>query len=236
MPLVSIAALGGLWGCGESSNSDSDDSALPQADQPDLDEPETVEPEPEPGESVVGNPEDRSCSGLSLSFMNLDAESIDPATSEDQFGVLDSWELMTGNTSSTPYGSGGYPTAGEGQGSRLFTGGYEALSVAHVTTDLSANVAGCRFVFSADIGGFAQQEDNATVEIAYMGSSEEVLSALEIGPITAGDRQGETALLPVEATGTIPDTAVQARITITQIRVSGTANDGYVDNIAIALE
>jgi len=232
MPLSLIVALVAMQGCG-SSNSDSNDSDQPQVDQSG---PGTNAPESEPLDPNVSDAESTSCTDLSLGFNNLGAESVEPATSDDLFSVLTSWEIVTGNTSSTLYGSGGYPEANEGQGSRLFTGGNEATSMARQTVVLAANVVGCDFVFSAEVGGFAEQEDNASVEISFFGSSDEVLSTNTLGPVTPDDRQGETALLPLEATGTIPDTAVLAQITITQTRETGNANDGYLDNILVTLQ
>jgi len=83
------------------------------------------------------------------------------------------------------------------------------------------------------------QNRNATCECtSHQGSwlvkSNRIVTELIESHISAEDRQGETALLPIEAVGTIPDSAVLARVTITQNRISGRAHDGYLDNIAIA--
>jgi len=93
------------------------------------------------------------------------------------------------------YGLSGFPTAIEGQGTRLFTGGSEQTSISQQTVAVDANV----------------------------------------GPVSAEDRQSESVLLPLEINGSIPTDATQAQITITQNRISGSANDGYVDNIALTL-
>jgi hypothetical protein len=178
---------------------------------------------------------DPSCVDHSLGFENTGAEDVDPTTSNDQFGVLTSWNPIVGNTSSTLYDQGDYPVASDGQGSRLFTGGNIQFSQAVQSKTLSADVVGCNFVFSAEIGGYLTQEDNATVELLFLASSGDVLSTTTLGPVNSQERQGASILLPVEANGTVPEAAVQAQLIISQNRLAGVANDGYVDNIDVTL-
>lgn len=202
---VSIFSISAL-GCGNSSSS---------TDEPASDNPNA------------------GCSGLQLGFQNLDAEGFDTSDEQATFAELDIWTITSGNTSSTAYGQGGYPEAEADQGQRLFTGGNDEISIAEQNIALPPDLAGCEITISADIGGFGSQEDNAVVELTFMDSTGAVLSTSTLGPVTASERQNSSVLLNNSLTGTIPAEAVQTQLRITQTRLEGTANDGYVDNIII---
>ncbi len=56
-----------------------------------------------------------------------------------------------------------------------------------------------------------------------------------MGPISSADRNGETTFLPRSATGPLPAGTRQISVVITSTRQSGSYDDGYTDNVSVAL-
>jgi hypothetical protein len=154
-----------------------------------------------------------------------------------------SW-TTTASFTATQYGAPGFPTPAQstsiGGGRNFFAGGNTALATATQTVDVSAARsqidAGTQPVtLSGYLGGFASQADTMTVTATYLGASGNSLGSLRIGPVTAADRSGQTALLRRAVSGTIPVGTRSVRVVMTATRLEGTSNDGYADNISLTL-
>ncbi len=154
-----------------------------------------------------------------------------------------SW-TTTASFTATQYGATGFPTTAQsasiGGGSNFFAGGNTALATATQTVDVSAARsqidAGTQpATLSGYLGGFASQTDTMSVTATYLGASGNSLGSLRIGPVTAADRGGQTALLRRVASGTIPVGTRSIRVVMTATRLEGTSNDGYADNISLTL-
>jgi hypothetical protein len=154
-----------------------------------------------------------------------------------------SW-TTTASFTATQYGAPGFPTTAQstsiGGGRNFFAGGNTALATATQTVDVSA--AGSQIdagrqpaTLSGYLGGFASQADTMTVAATYLGASGNSLGSLQIGPVTAADRGGQTALLRRATSGTIPVGTRSIRVVMTATRLEGTSNDGYADNISLTL-
>ena len=152
---------------------------------------------------------------------------------------------VTGDLTTVQYGaSGGFPTAavsaGIGGGNNFFAGGNSPLSTATQTVDVSGSAAAIdagtiTASLSADLGGYATQDDSMAVTATYLSASGASLGSLTIGPVTAADRNGQTTLLPRAAAGSVPAGTRSIEVVMTATRQEGTFNDGYADNLSLSL-
>jgi len=92
------------------------------------------------------------------------------------------------------------------------------------------------FNFSAWIGGYAGQDDNAQASLTFIDQSNlKVGNTITIGPVLAVDRGSITSLVFRQANGLIPVGARSFMVMVTMTRTSGTDNDALIDNIAVLL-
>ncbi len=144
-----------------------------------------------------------------------------------------------------PYGVPGFPSATDATapltpGRNFFAGGDSAAAVAVQDIDLSAfatsiDAGTAAYDFSADLGGFADQEDNATVEADFLDQTSNLLMLTTLGPVTAADRGNVTGFLHQDSTGMMPAQTRTVELFITLTRVSGSYNDGYADNVSFVV-
>ena len=107
------------------------------------------------------------------------------------------------------------------------------------TTDLSDFFIGnqvLRFSLSAWIGGFDDQDDRVSVSLVFLNETMSKLdNVITIGPVFTADRKNQSKLLFKNATGFVPDGTYSLEVYVQFTGVSGLHNDGYVDNIVLAL-
>jgi hypothetical protein len=160
-------------------------------------------------------------------IINGDAEAA--AGSPDGNPVATPSWTVGGEATALQYGaSGGYPQATDpgpaNRGNNLFAGGAN-----DATSTLTQTIS-----LSAYLGGFEGQEDNAVLSVSFQNGTTEVGTG-HVGPVTAADRGSVTGLLARTATGAVPAGTRSAVVTLTATRLEGTANDGYADNLSLAL-
>lgn len=185
-------------------------------------------------------------------IQNPGAESDVGSTDASCGGDLDvsGWAPETGTFSAIQYGTGDFPSTAEsaeiGGGSNLFTGGCPSTNVstgeqtAGVTEAAPEIDAGqVTATLSGYLGGFSGQDDQATVEVFFLGPEGGDLGSagadLAIGPVTAADRANLTDMLLRSANSGVPvgTRSILTRLTLT--RFSGSSNDGYADNLSLTL-
>jgi hypothetical protein len=137
-----------------------------------------------------------------------------------------------------------FPTLDDGArisgGANFFAGGPDGdVDTATQVIDVSAAAAeiqaGVTATLSALIGGYAGQDDNATVSAQPLDAAGTALAPpTVIGPVLAAERDGNTDLLRKSASMSIPLATRRILITITANRTSGQYNDGYVDNVSFS--
>jgi hypothetical protein len=164
---------------------------------------------------------------------------------------IPAWTGTTNFTEHTydPAGSANFPdtnasTAIAG-GSQFFAGGPDngtgnSVETAMQTVDVSMAAAeidagGVAATLSADLGGFAGQEDQAEVAATFVGAAGQQVGDLTIGPVTAEDRSDTTGLLPRAGSITVPQGTRAIRVTMTATKFAGAYNDAYLDNISLSL-
>jgi uncharacterized protein (TIGR03437 family) len=140
---------------------------------------------------------------------------------------------------------GGYPTASSPgsptRGANFFTGGpSNANSSITQQVDVSAMVSqidsgSYPYSLSAYIGGYQTQGDNAKVTITFRSGFSAQLGTATIGPVTAGARSSTTGMILKSATGSVPTGTRTILVKVEFARTEGSYNDGYVDDIHLAL-
>ncbi len=178
---------------------------------------------------------------------NGDAEAAAGSPSGAFVGVPN-WRAGAPQMSMTvvPYDApGGFPslatdTVPAVHGRNFFAGGGSGVAVSVQDVDLSPLAASIdagsvSYDCSADLGGYLDQEDNATVEYDFLDQATHLLSQVILGPVTAADRSHLTGLLHQEATGAVPAQSRSVEMIVTLSRVTGPGNDGYADNISLVL-
>lgn len=156
------------------------------------------------------------------------------------------WTLPPGGTfTAVKYGAtGGFPTASDPgpqkRGANFFAGG-PASSIARADQTISLAsytgiiASGATYKLAAWLGGFAGQDDNTTVTIAWEKASGTLLGAVMIGPVSAADRHNVTGLLFRAKKGTVPHGTTKAVVNVEMSRAAGSYNDGYADNLSLTI-
>jgi PASTA domain len=167
-------------------------------------------------------------------------------TSPTTVAAPPSW-ATSGALSQVAYGSAGFPSlveaARDGAGTAFFAGGpATAASSASQSVDISADAipidyGAASITLSALLGGFADQQDQASVTATFKNAAGSPLGAVTIGPVTRSDRGGLTALLRRTASAVVPSTT---RTITVEIDAANPGNptaydDGYADDVGLFL-
>ena len=176
--------------------------------------------------------------------VNGNAEADTGAASDTQVITPSGWKT-TGQLTAVQYGiPGGFPGPNspgpKHRGSNDFEGGDAARSTASQTISLLPSRAAIktgtvRYVFSAWLGGFENQHDNATVTVRFLSASGTSLGSATLGPVTPLQRHQITGLLYRLKSGMLPKRTTQAVVTLVITRTEGNYNDGSADNISLVL-
>jgi len=135
----------------------------------------------------------------------------------------------------------GYPQAPapgpNDRGLRIFAGGISTLAELHQTIDLTGQ-AGMPFTLCGFLGGFASQNDNATLTAKFKDAGALPTGTdATIGPVLAADRNFTSGLCLRSTSGTVPIGATQVEVVLTfnNLTAGGPFNDGYADNLHFVL-
>jgi len=89
---------------------------------------------------------------------------------------------------------------------------------------------------SAWLGGYTGQDDNAEVTLSfYNQDGTKIGNAITVGPVLSSDRKGITELVFQQNTGKVPVGTRSIQLLVGFTLVSGSDNDGAVDNITAVL-
>jgi hypothetical protein len=183
--------------------------------------------------------------GVNL-ILNGDAED-GGASPSGAFVGAPHW-VSTGRFTVVPYGApGGFPAADGSDlipathGYNFFAGGNSPGSQGIQTVDLTAGSAAfdagtVTYVVSGDFGGFASEDDNASMTLQFQDSQQLAIGGLiTVGGFTSADRGGKTGLLHSSASGKVPTGTRYFQVIVKMVRTAGTYNDGYADNLSLVL-
>ena len=157
---------------------------------------------------------------------------LQPFSSKTTFGELDS----------------GFPVltspAGPNRGDSFFYGGGETpsrgtqlINVSEIASQIDAGAV--QYNLSAFLGGSGGQSDESEVSAFFWqgpGASG-FIGSDSIGPVTPAERAFQTGLLLRSASGTVPfgTRFIEVRISMSSLVLSGSRNDGYVDEASLVL-
>lgn len=83
----------------------------------------------------------------------------------------------------------------------------------------------------AQLGGWSNQGDNASVKAEFLSSAGAVLGSISVSPVA-----GTNQMFQLEtASGTVPAGTRSIKVTMTSVYVAGVTNDGYLDNLFLEL-
>jgi Ca2+-binding RTX toxin-like protein len=129
-----------------------------------------------------------------------------------------------------------------GGGHAYFAGGPTGGtgSLAHQVVDLSAHAAaidagGVTADLAGQFGGFSSQNDRMTLTANFMDATGNIIGSLTIGGVTNADRLNESTLLARFGALAVPVGARSVDLVLTAIFSAGSYNDGYADNLSLAL-
>jgi hypothetical protein len=141
---------------------------------------------------------------------------------------------------------GGFPGVGDPGvsvgGNNFFSGGNSApISTGTQSVDVSSGAslidAGtASYDLSGYLGGYATQDDNATLTISFLSDLGAVLGTAEIGPVLAADRGDATGLLFRDTSGFVPIGTRSLGVELLMTKITGFDNDGYADNLSLVLQ
>jgi hypothetical protein len=151
----------------------------------------------------------------------------------------------SGQATAAQYGVNGWPTLTDpgpaNRGLNLFSGG-PGNDMSSLTQSISVSqfaslidTGGVTYALSGWLGGFADQDDNATLTVTFQNASNVALGTGSIGPVMASERSSASGLLQRSSTGAVPAGTRTVYVVLSLIRASGSANDGYADNLALVL-
>lgn len=182
--------------------------------------------------------------GVNL-IVNGDAEAALGADSDNIAASVPAWTRTSNFTTLTYDGAGGNIRSTDpgpaNRGSNFFAGGpNSALSSATQNIDVSSAAASVdggavTYQFSAYLGGWSFQYDNAVITADFKNANGTTISTAALGPVTRDDRGSQTGLFPRSTSGTLPAGTRTVTITMTMYRIDGAYNDGYADNLSLVL-
>ncbi len=137
----------------------------------------------------------------------------------------------------------GFPSSADpgpaDRGENFFAGGGVSYS-----TDISQLIdlaplalaidSGATYELSAWLGGYADNNDRASLTASFLARDGSELGSATVGPVWASDRGDATGLLYRETTGTVPQGARMVEVTLDATWSWGN-NDGYADNLSLVI-
>jgi hypothetical protein len=196
-------------------------------------------------------------------LVNPGAEAGDPSLSGYASVTVPGW-TVTGTPTVIKYGTPRrypWPTSSPGptfpaflgfpstqsappdSGVQFFGGGPVATSTLSQTVDLSPAAAQIDtgtvpYQLSGELGGFTIDPSAASVTVTFLGAGGDPLGTGKIKAVTVLDRLFQTKFVERQTTGTIPDGARSAVVTVTLQDgdpVLGHYNDAFADNLSLTV-
>jgi hypothetical protein len=174
-----------------------------------------------------------------------------PFTTSELLVNGDAEQGATGWTASGPessieaeeYGAPDFPAATDPspitRGNHFFRGSANPNVDAHQEIDVTpfaARIAtGLHFKIQAHLGGYADQDDHASIVIRLLAADGTALDTSTLGGPLAAERLGMTGLVGCSLDGKLPEATRRIDVHLVMRRAGGTGNDGYADNLSLVL-
>ncbi len=182
---------------------------------------------------------------------NGNAEDPNQGVGTGQVVRLRSWTAPAdSNLTVVAYGRQGFPGFNDllppDPGHAFFAGGPDvASSSAEQVIDLTGQWAGwlaaidagrLTFRLSAYLGGFTGENDSASLALTFLDGNARPLGAVvTLGGVSDAERDGITGFLPRATDGLVPPGTRQVLLRLETVRIDGTYDDGYADDIELHL-
>ncbi len=178
-------------------------------------------------------------------IVNSDAEAGTGSATGNDIETVPGW-TTSGNFTVVQYDiGGGFPASTDpspaNRGSNFFAGGpanggsFATQSINVATGATTIDLGNVTYNLSGYLGGFDGQRDNATLTATFLDGSNATLGTASIGPVSEADRNGLTGLLLRGNSGLLPTGVRTINLTLNMVRVDGSYNDGYADNLSLVL-
>lgn len=139
---------------------------------------------------------------------------------------------------SVGYGASRVPPTAPGpadRGTGMFAG-IGQYTVGYQTLDFGSVTAGeVAYSLSGWLGGRANLEDNALFYVQFLDEFNGEIGGATIGPVSAGDRAGQTGLAYRELDGFMPAGTRALSFWLSMEGFGAGTNDGYADNLSFVL-
>jgi len=113
---------------------------------------------------------------------------------------------------------------------------WQTINLTNYVDPYFIDIQGVQFNFSAWIGGYIDQDDNARASLSFFDQlNQPIGSGVTIGPVLAIDRVNITLLLFRQTQGWLPAGTRFITVTVTITRVFGSISNGDIDNIVLTL-
>jgi hypothetical protein len=172
--------------------------------------------------------------------LNPDAEA-GPGTNDDSIVKVPDWKQTGGFTAAQYAWSGGDISATtpgpKNRGKNYFYGGPGfARSTGTQVIPLGSLPHGVvDYAVSAWLGGYADQGDNAALNVTFENASGATTGSVALGPVTAAQRDNNSELLYRHKIGRVPTGTVSVKVALVMVRKEGSDNDGMADNLSFSL-
>jgi hypothetical protein len=149
----------------------------------------------------------------------------------------------TGEATAAQYGVSGWPGSADpgptDRGLNLFSGGpsdatstlTQTINVAQFSSAIDSRRV--TYLLSGWLGGWQSQDDNATLTVTFQSASGVALGTGSIGPVMGSDRAYATGLIQQSSSGSVPSGTRTVLVVLSLVRISGSANDGYADDLSL---
>jgi hypothetical protein len=182
-------------------------------------------------------------------IQNGDAEGGTGATNSNETQAPPGWQTLPNFTAVVYGASGGFPDAAIGAsiggGRNFFAGGppseFGDATAAVQDIDLTSYLpeldgSGVQATLSADLGGFASQNDSASVTAVLTNAEGNTgTGVLTLAPVTPEERGNATGFLRRTDCVTLQPGTRRAIVQIVAQRIDPAYNDGYADNVSLTL-
>lgn len=101
----------------------------------------------------------------------------------------------------------------------------------------SIDAGAARLTLSGWLGGYGLDRDDMRVQIDYADANgDDIGPQTQIGPVSLAERSFRTGLLYRETTDAVPVGTRGALVAITALRLDGSYNDGYADELSVSID
>jgi hypothetical protein len=181
--------------------------------------------------------------GVNL-IVNPGAEAGAAAPTGYEVVPIPGW-ISSGPVTAVPWSLSSFMPSGSAgpadRGLNFFAGGFNApASTATQTVSVASFAAaidagGFPYVLSGWFGGYSTQDDQAKLTATFRNAGGASLGTSSVGPVLAADRGNISGIRFRTTNGTLPPGTRSVDCVLAFLRLAGTYDDGYADNVSFVI-